>query len=560
MLGPGFLFSRTGRYMLAVVSLAVALTGVASGSALASGRAAGPLLPLVVRTDHGLVRGFYQHGAREFLGIPYAAPPTGANQWRPPQPLPPWHGIRPAAKPGHDCAQTASLATGVPSTSTFESCLSLNVYTPPGAAGQLLPVMVWIHGGGFTGGAGRIYDGAMLAARRHVIVVTINYRLSAFGFLALPSLDAESSDNSSGNYGLMDQQAAMRWVQNNAFAFGGNPGNVTIFGESAGGASVCANMASPTAFGLFARAIAESGCIFPARTKQAAEQQGAALAKSLGCTKPASAAACMRTKPAAAILKAEPSAQLAWGPVTGGFTLPLDPIKAFETGHYLHVPLLQGSNLNEGEFFVGIEFDLLAGHPLTAAQYPKVVTAQFGATAGKAVLAHYPLSKFPSPDLAFAQVLTDSEFSCPALLTDILTQRSGNYAYEFSDPHPPNDFPITFSFPLGAAHSTELQYVFGRIPFLDTIPPFTPAQFGLSAQMMGYWTRFAATGNPNGGTAPNWSRFGGARPQIQELIPNATAPEAGDTFAGVHQCAFWVTIEGPALHGVTSPGLPLPPG
>jgi para-nitrobenzyl esterase len=549
----GFLFGRTGRYALAAASLTVALTAVANGNAMASGSAAGSLLPLIVRTDHGLVRGIHDHGAREFLGIPYAAPPTGANQWRPPQPFPPWQGIRSAAKPGHDCAQTGSIATGVVSTSTFENCLFLNVYTPPRSAGQRLPVMIWIYGGGFTGGAGRIYDGAMLAARRHVIVVTINYRVSAFGFLALPSLDAESSDDSSGDYGLMDQQAAMRWVQNNAFAFGGNPGNVTIFGESAGGASVCANMASPTALGLFARAIAESGCIFPAQTKKAAERHGAALAKKLGCTKPATAAACMRAKPAAAILKAEASSSglLAWGPVVGGFTLPVDPIKAFETGRYLHVPLLQGSNLDEGEFFVGIEFDLIGGHPLTAAQYPKVVTAQFGATHGKAVLAHYPLSKFPSPDLAFAQVLTDSEFSCPALLTDILTQHSGNYGYEFSDPHPPNDFGVKFSFPLGPAHSTELQYVFGRIPFLDTIPPFTPAQFGLSAQMMGYWTRFAATGDPNGGKAPNWPQFGGSQPQIQELIPNATAPEAEGTFAGAHQCAFWATIEGQALHGVS---------
>src|SRR5215467_4309467 len=154
--------------------------------------------------------------------------------------------------------------------------------------------MVWIHGGGFSGGAGRVYDGAVLAARNHVIVVTINYRLSAFGFLALPSLDAESPDGSSGDYGLMDQQAALRWVQNNAFAFGGSPGDVTIFGESAGGASVCANLASPTAFGLFSRAIAESGCIFPAQTRRAAEQQGAALASKLGCTRAATAAACLR--------------------------------------------------------------------------------------------------------------------------------------------------------------------------------------------------------------------------------------------------------------------------
>src|SRR5215468_8929650 len=197
MRSTGFPLSRPGRYLLAVASLALALAGGTCGAAMA-GVTAGPdggrLLPLIVRTDHGLVRGLYQHGAREFLGVPYAAPPTGANAWRPPQPLRPWRGVRAAEKPGHDCAQTGGLATGVLVTSLFEDCLFLNVYTPPRAAGRPLLVMVWIHGGGFTGGAGRVYDGAVLAARHHVIVVTINYRLSAFGFLALPSLDAESPD------------------------------------------------------------------------------------------------------------------------------------------------------------------------------------------------------------------------------------------------------------------------------------------------------------------------------------------------------------------------------
>jgi len=536
--------SLGGRYLLAAASLALALAGVTSGTTQAGAAVGGPA-PLVVRTDHGLVRGLDQHGAREFLGVPYAAPPVGANAWRPPQPFPPWQGVKPATKPGHDCAQTGSLATGVPTTSLFENCLFLNVYTPLRQSSHLLPVMVWIHGGGFTGGAGRIYDGAVLAAKRHVIVVTINYRLSAFGFLALPSLAAESPDSSSGNYGLMDQQAAMRWVQNNAFALGGDPGKVTIFGESAGGASVCANMASPTALGLFSHAIAESGCIFPTPGKKAAQRQGTALAKSLGCTNAATAAACMRTKPVAAILKAEPSAGLSWGPVSGGFTLPLSPLRAFETGRYLHVPLLQGTNHDEGRFFVGIEFDVLGHHPLTAAQYPHVVAAQFGAKAAPAIIAHYPLRAFASPDLAFAKVLTDSEFSCPALLADILTARSGTYAYEFSDPAPPNDFGIKFSFPLGAAHSTELQYVFGKVPLLDSTPSFTPDQFALSAQMMGYWTQFAATGNPNGGAAPHWPRFAGTTPQLQELVPKATAPQSEAVFAGFHQCAFWATVEGP---------------
>jgi hypothetical protein len=183
-----------------------------------------------------------------------------------------------------------------------------------------LPVMVWIHGGAFTGGAGSIYDGAILAAKGHAIVVTINYRLNAFGFLALPSLDREGKQHSGGDYGLMDQQAAMRWVRGNAKAFGGDPRNVTIFGESAGGASVCMNMTSPTAKGLFSRAIAESGCLFPAPTRQQAEKQGLALAASLGCARPATAGACLRAKPAAEILKAE--AGMGWSPVIGAPTLP----------------------------------------------------------------------------------------------------------------------------------------------------------------------------------------------------------------------------------------------
>ena len=405
--------SLGGRYLLAAASLALALAGVTSGTAQAGTAAAGGPLPLVVRTDHGLVRGLHQHGAREFLGIPYAAPPTGANAWRPPQPLPPWRGVRAATKPGHDCAQTASLATGVLTTSMFENCLFLNVYTPPQGTGHLLPVMVWIHGGGFTGGAGRIYDGAALAARHHVIVVTINYRLSAFGFLALPSLAAGSPDNSSGNYGLMDQQAAMRWVQGNAFAFGGNPGKVTIFGESAGGASVCANMASPTALGLFARAIAESGCIFPTPDQKAAQRQGTALARSLGCTKAGHRGGVHANQDGRRDPEGGAFVRAVLGPGLRRLHAAAVAVQAFETGRYLHVPLLQGSNHDEGRVLRRDRVRRACGHPLTAAQYPGVIAAQFGAKAAPAVLAHYPLSAFASPDLAFAKVLTDSRVQLP---------------------------------------------------------------------------------------------------------------------------------------------------
>ena len=533
---------RAGRTTVAV-ALAIGVTGLVSVSAAAASHSKPPLLPLVVRTHNGLVKGFRTAAAREFLGIPYAAPPVGALRWRPPRAAANWRGVRLARKVGANCAQTGNIGTGVPSTSTAENCLFLNVYTPrsvpSGSARPRLPVMVWIHGGGFTGGAGSIYDGSVIASKAHVIVITINYRLNAFGFLALPSLDSEHG-NSSGDYGLMDQQAALAWVRANARAFGGNARNVTIFGESAGGASVCANMASPTASGLFVRAIAESGCLFPAQTRLAADQQGTALAASLGCSHKATAAACLRHKSVSAILKADATG--GWGPVAGSRTLPVSPTVAFISGHYAHVPLLQGTNHDEGRLFVALGFDL-AGHPITKKQYPTLIKARFGAKAAPSILAKYPLSAYKSPDLAFSAVSTDSGFSCPALGADELAARTGVYAYEFSDPNPPNDFGVTFTFPLGAAHSTELQYVFGKIPFFDVTPPFKPAQLALSNQFIGYWTRFAATGNPNGRSAPRWPKFVRKAPRIQELIPSAIAPETGAKFSAFHQCAFWLALE-----------------
>jgi para-nitrobenzyl esterase len=551
--------------LLAVAGAAgLALGLVLPGPGIAAAGAAqhhGRRAPLIVRTRDGRVRGLYNGAAREFLGIPYAAPPVGALRWRPPQPARPWTGIRNARAPGRDCAQTGSLATGVLVTSDFENCLFLNVYTPGRETGRrLLPVMVWIHGGGFTGGAGSIYDGKIIAVKGSAVVVTINYRLNAFGFLALPSLDKQSTDHSSGDYGLMDQQAALRWVRANARAFGGNPHNVTIFGESAGGASVCANMASPAARGLFQRAIAESGCVFLSQPKKQAEANGAKFAAALGCTSPATAAACLRAKPAAKILKA--AGAFSWGPVTGGRTLPLSPLAAFQRGRYIHVPLLQGTNHDEGRFFVGLEFDIARGHPMTREQYPKVVAAQFGTSDAKKILAEYPLTSYKSPDLADAAVLTDAQFSCPALLTDSLTARSGVYAYEFSDPHPPNDFPVHFSFPLGAAHSTELQYVFQRIPLLDTIPPFTKAQLALSNLMIGYWTRFAATGSPNGGRGkvPHWPRWHGSAGPIQELVPGSTTPESFAKFFAFHKCGFWAAIPPVTSSTPEHPNRPARPG
>jgi len=515
------------------------VTAVRAAAAQASG---GPA-PLVVQTDKGAARGLYAGNAREFFGIPYAAPPVRVLRWRPPQPAAPWTGIRNATWPGNTCAQIGSIATGEITTSTSEDCLYLNVYTPAAVGRGGLPVMAWIHGGAFTGGAGSIYDGSTMATQGDVIVVTVNYRLGAFGFLALPGLDGEGG---SGDYGLMDQQAALRWVQRNARAFGGNPHDVTEFGESAGAASVCDNMASPAAAGLFARAIAESGCLLGAPSRQSAEISDATFSARLGCADTATQVACLRGKSVASILRAQSG--FGWAPVAGTPVLPLPPAAAFAAGRYSHVPLLQGTNHDEGRFFVALGYDL-EGRPLTAAQYDQVIKASYGASAA-AVLAAYPLSGYASPDLAYAQVITDSGFSCPALRADELSQRSGVYAYEFSDPDPPDDFNLTtLTFPLGAAHSTELQYVFQRIPLLDKVPPFRAAQLALSSQMVAYWTRFAVTGSPNRGlpgdsalTAPSWPRFSTIRPDVQELVPGAIAQEPSTQFAAAHKCAFWAGI------------------
>jgi para-nitrobenzyl esterase len=537
---------RLALVAVAVVPLLALLAGAGPTAQAAIRR---PMAPLVVRTDDGLVRGMASGGAREFLGIPYAAPPVGALRWRPPQPAARWQGILDATRAGSECAQPGGAILSDPTASISENCLYLNVYTPAAASTRQLPVMVWIHGGGFTGGAGSLYDGAVLAAREHVIVVTINYRLGIFGFLALPSLDKEGGPGSSGDYGLMDQQAALRWVQRNAAVFGGNSRDVTIFGQSAGGLSVCDNMASPTAAGLFVHAIAESGCLMTVPTRQATEERDEAMAASLGCTDVATAAACLRAEPVAKLVAAEgsnPVPSEGWGTVPGSPVLPVPAATAFATGRYIHVPLIQGTNADEGQFLVGFEFDA-QGRPLTAAEYSTTVQALFGASLTPQILAHYPLSAYPSPDLALSAVETDYGFSCPALQADDLLSAGKVYGYEFADPAPPNPFGITFSFPLGSAHSTEIAYVFQTMPNIgvtsrpnNITPPFTAAQLALSGEIMGYWARFARTGDPNGEGAPFWPALSVAQQQIQELSPTGTTPKAG--FAAEHQCAFWASI------------------
>jgi para-nitrobenzyl esterase len=535
--------SRRARWRLAgalVLPLLIAGLGLQGAVPAAAGAGGGGRGGdgAVVRTDDGLLRGSLGDGIRTFVGVPFAAPPVGALRWRPPQPVRPWHGVRDATTPGSPCPALPTVVAGDSSKggSTNEDCLYLNVTTPRPLR-QRLPVMLWIHGGGFLNGAGTDYDASILARQAGAVVVTINYRLGPFGFLALPGLSAEARDGASGNFGLQDQQAAMAWVRRNIAGFGGDPRKVTIFGESAGGISVCAHLASPLARGLFQRAITESGpCTARSRTLAGAESSGGALAAKLGCADAATQVACMRGKGVAEILAAGGQSLGSFGPVVGGDLLPRQIPDAIASGRFNHVPVLEGTNHDEDRLFVALFFDL-AGNPVTAAQYPALLQTQFGAAA-PAVLARYRLDRFATPSEALATVVTDSGFACPARAADALLSRQvRTFAYEFNDPDAP-EFLITDPvMPLRAFHAAEIPYLF-RTPEVEAL--FTPDQLALSQRMIGYWARFAANGDPNGRHAPAWPRYRTGSDLFQSLAPAATRPVA--TFAADHMCDFWASV------------------
>ena len=497
-----------------------ALACLTAGTALAS--------PPVATTQNGAVEGIYAGDMAEFLGIRYAAPPVKALRWMPPQALPSSLVSTKARAFGPHCAQ---LASAYGHASTSEDCLYLNVFTPKTsqvAGAKPLPVMVWIHGGALLVGESDDYNPVKLVNTGNTIVVTLNYRLGYLGYLATTGLDAEG--HTAANYGLMDQQYALDWVRRNIAGFGGDPNNVTMFGESAGGLSTLSNLASPTAHGLFNKAIVESGAYaLNIPTLATAETAGAPVATAVGCA--ATDTACLRGASVSSILAQESSPTLSLTTIVDGTTLSLSIDAAFSSGKFNQVPIMNGSNHDEYRQFLATE----AG--LTAQQYPLVLDALFGPTLGTEIAAKYPVGNYGQPVLALAAVITDETFACPARRVDRLASAYVPvYAYEFNDRNAPEDFLPPSGYPFGASHASEIQFLFD-VAKLPSAAPFTGAERRLSAAMVTYWTNFAHSSVPTGGSVPAWSAFTESGQIMESLQP--PKPKAEDNFSALHDCVFW---------------------
>jgi len=509
----------------ALVAAAPAVSAGTLGGQAAAG-ADGP----VAATANGAVRGLASGAVDEFLGIPYAAPPVGALRWQPPQPAASWSGVRDATQFAPHCPQVAGPFGEA---STSEDCLYLNVFTPTG--GGRHPVMVWIHGGALVSGESNDYDPTALVADG-VTVVTINYRLGALGFLAHPAL--AGANGQSGDYGLMDQQAALRWVQRNIANFGGDPRNVTIFGESAGGLSVLSQVASPQARGLFQKAIAESGSYNLTQASLAsAETAGEAFATKAGCA--SQTAACLRSLPVSTILADQDAS--GYTPNINSEVLPTSIGTAFATGNFNRVPIINGTNHDEWRLFVALSE--LEGNPVTAANYQSMISSTLSVPAAVAAIiaAQYPLTAYSSPSVALGAVGTDAIFACPALSIDeSVSKFVPTFAYEFNDENAPENFLPPVSFPYGAAHATEIQYLMG-LPTAAFPGTLTAQQQQLAATMKGYWTNFAKRGVPGSFGSPFWPLFNTVTQRMQSLVP--PVPQTETDFATTHKCAFWTALE-----------------
>ena len=520
-------------FRCAAALLAVMLVLAGCGAAVRAGSSD----PAVVRTSAGPVRGLQADGFRVFESVPYAAAPVGRLRWQPPVGPAPWTAVRDVTKPGLRCIQDtrADPDFGRP---TSEDCLNLTVWTPDGATQRSpRPVMVWIHGGGFLNGSSDLYNAQWLVTRGDIVVVTINYRLGALGFLAHPGLSKDRDQL--GNYGLADQQAALRWVRDNIAAFGGDPAKVTIAGESAGAISVCDHLVAPESAGLFRAAIMQSGPCQAQADLPAAERISVDFATHAGCPDTASAARCLRDLPADR-LRGGPGyvrigANVLTGPVTGTSRLPVAPPTVVNSGVTARVPVLIGNTADEFTLFVAVTYLRRKGLP----PYRSLLDDTFGAEA-PLVAARYPLDRYDgSVALAYSAAVTDGVFACPidAYATG-LARRKGLpvYAYEFADRTAPAPEPMrTLPFRVGASHALELRYLFD----MGGAPDLNAAQRTLSDQMIGYWSRFVSSGSPDVPGQPAWPALNPDEPRRLSLLTGE--PVLAGDFAQRHKCDFWAS-------------------
>lgn len=452
----------------------------------------------------GLISGVEENGIKIFKGIPYAAPPVGNLRWQPPAPVIEWEGVK-------DCSEFAASPMQVdpvpfymwseefliPTTPIDEDGLYLNIWTPSAKTSEQLPVVVWIHGGGFQSGSGSvpIYDGTTMA-QKDLVYVSINYRLGVFGFLAHPELTALSDQGSSGNYGLMDQIAALQWVQNNIHQFGGDPNKVTIAGQSAGAASVAFLVASPLAKGLFSKAIAQSGAGILSRspdnsgislpTLAQAEFNGIALMEKMG----ASSIADLRATPSRELLE---KGNFRGQPIIDGWVLPKPIAEIYQTGQQNPVSLMTGWNREDGIMMGGFQ---------SPEVFRNQIMDQWGDEKGNQLLSLYPSLDKAQSIAAQKDLQRDIVFGAQnyALANMVSDQGLSVYVYRFERDLPDGDQPD-----YGAFHTGEVPYAYGNLNQVNR--PFEEEDHQLAATMSTYWANFAKTGNPNGEGLPEWPKY-----------------------------------------------------
>ncbi|MCY3846430.1 MAG: carboxylesterase family protein [Acidobacteria bacterium] len=541
--------ARTGS-LIRTAAVAGALAVLAAAGTASAQVMLSPDTPVTV--TGGAIRGTASDRSPDivaFMGIPFAAPPVGDLRWKPPAPVVPWDGVRDASQSGATCVQN-----GAQEVTQSEDCLFLNVWAPRETTAPR-PVLYWIHGGGYTGGSGTtaIYDGTALAADG-AVVVTINYRLNVFGFLAHPALTAESPQGASGNYGVLDMVAGLEWVRDNIATFGGDPDRVTIFGESAGGGAVMSVMVVPQAEGLFHGAIAQSNWIHgwdrplaePARGWEAAEAQGLRVAEALGATGD-DALAAMRAASAAEVLDASNAdtgspflgGGNVWAPNVDGWVIPDDPLAMYRTGRQHDVPLITGLNGNEGSLMTqGMDIadaEAFAAHVRDV--YPDLAPE---------LLAHYDTSSPEAATAAMDKLIHDLYFAGPVRAHAEAHAGVSSSAWLYHFTHVP---PTPWGEAMGSHHAAELVYVFGSLtrqeqggesPLgLTTVGAYTDTDMRLSETMRGYWVQFAATGDPNRADLPAWPAFTPDTDRHLELS-SVVAPGSGVDVAGA---ALWEARE-----------------